>query len=74
MEWINVQDKQPDTGKFDTVDVWICCGSRTYSASYIKHKYDKVGRFYLDLNYPKMIFEDLTSHVTHWQYVELPCA
>ena len=73
MNWININKNQPDAGFLDCVDVWVCCGSKTYSVSFIKHKDDISGRFYLDINFPKRIFEDITSHVTHWMYVELPC-
>lgn len=72
MDWIDITNKKPNAGNFETIDVWVCCGSTTYAASWIKHRDDKEGRFYLDLNYPKKIFEDITSHVTHWQYTVYP--
>jgi hypothetical protein len=72
MKWIEITQGTPNVGYFESVDVWVCCGVRTYSASFIKHKDQKEGRFYLDINFPKRIFQDITSHVTHWMYVELP--
>ena len=72
MNWIDVNKEKPNTGHFESVDVWVCCGCKTYSASFIKHKEESEGRFYLDINFPKRIFENITDHVTHWMYVELP--
>lgn len=73
MNWINVKDKRPNTGYFDTIDVWVCCGYKTYSCVFIKDEEHSLGgRFYLSLNYPKRIFEDITEYVSHWLYVELP--
>ena len=72
MNWIDVNKEKPSAGHFESVDVLVCCGSRTYSASFVKYKDESEGRFYLDLNFPKKIFENITEHVTHWMYVELP--
>jgi hypothetical protein len=72
MKWKNVKDELPDVGFLECIDVFICCGSNTYSGSYIKHKNETEGRFYFCSNYPKNIFENLTEYVSHWMYVELP--
>ena len=71
-KWIDVNKEKPNTGNFESVDVWICCGMQTYSATFIKDRNESNGHFYLDIRFPKRIFEDFTSHVSHWMYVELP--
>lgn len=69
--WIPVEEELPDTGYYEAVDVWVKCGSKTYSVSYIKHRDENKGRFYIDLNYPTRIFTDITTAVTHWRKIKL---
>lgn len=71
-KWVSVDDDLPDTGFFSCIEVIARCGSRNYVLDFITNKDEPKGKFYLSLNYPKQIFEDLTSHVTHWMPLPSP--
>lgn len=70
MKWNDVNECLPDSGEFQSVDVWVCCGHKTYSAVFIQHE-DEKGKFYIDIHFLH-IFHEITDWVTHWAYFELP--
>ena len=72
LKWYDANVVKPKVDKLDCVDVLVYCNGAIYKASYIKHKKQKVGKFYIDMNWPKKIFENITEYVTMWSYIDSP--